>query len=159
MKKVFTNVLSFFSGLAIGSVIVGKKINDIVEIKQNEKEKFRIMYQMLEKWMRIKQKGKKINSYFEMYGYKKIAVYGVGDVGKLLISELKNTGIEVEYGIDKNLAGNNSDITIISPEDSLPQVDAVVVTAIAYFDDINNMLENKVKCPIISLEDIIYEMV
>ena len=33
-----------------------------------------------------------------------------------------------------------------------------MVTAIVDFDDISDLLESKVDCPIVSLEDIIYEL-
>ena len=40
----------------------------------------------------------------------------------------------------------------------LETVDAVVVTAITFFDEIEERLSEKVDCPIISLEDILYEV-
>ena len=52
-----------------------------------------------------------------------------------------------------------SSVLSFSGCEKLEKVDAIVVTAIAYFDDINDNLSSKTDCPIISLEDIIYEMV
>ena len=37
-------------------------------------------------------------------------------------------------------------------------VDAVVVTAITFFDEIREELTTKIGCPIVSLEDILYGM-
>ena len=43
-------------------------------------------------------------------------------------------------------------------EDDLKPVDAVVVTAITFFNEIEEQLSQKMKCPIISLEEILYEV-
>ena len=43
-------------------------------------------------------------------------------------------------------------------EDELEPVDAVVVTAITFFNEIEQKLSKKLDCEIISLEDILYEV-
>ena len=43
-------------------------------------------------------------------------------------------------------------------EDDLAVVDSVVVTAITFFDEIEEQLLQKMDCPILSLEDILYEV-
>ena len=158
MNKLVSNGLSFVVGTITGTVTTGTKLNNIIEKKQQEKEKFRIMYQMMESWFRLKLEGKNIEDYFNAYGYKHIAIYGMGDIGKNLLADLRNSSVKVDYAIDK-VVTNTEDIRVVSPEEKLEKVDAIVVTAIAYFDDINDNLSSKTDCPIISLEDIIYEMV
>ena len=116
------------------------------------------MYQLMEKWMRIKQKGQSIETYFNTYGYKNIAIYGLGDIGKLLIIELKDSSVNVVYGIDRNANATDA-IKIVSPNEDLENVDVIVVTAIAYFGEVDQLLSEKVQCPVISFEDIIYELV
>ena len=158
MNKLVSNGLSFVVGTITGTVTTGTKLNNIIEKKQQEKEKFRIMYQMMESWFRLKLEGKNIEDYFNAYGYKHIAIYGMGDIGKNLLADLRISSVKVDYAIDK-VVTNTEDIRVVSPEEKLEKVDAIVVTAIAYFDDINDNLSSKTDCPIISLEDIIYEMV
>ena len=46
----------------------------------------------------------------------------------------------------------------MTPDDELEPVDVIVVTAIYYFDEIEDMLSEKVDYPVISLEDILYEV-
>ena len=75
-----------------------------------------------------------------------------------MIEELKGTAIEVAYGIDQKADSIFSDINVVSPEYCLDNVDAIVVTAIHFFDEIEEKLSEKVDCPILSLEDILYEM-
>ena len=57
----------------------------------------------------------------------------------------------------KNLS-SYADVDIVSIDDDLEEVDAVVVTAITFFDEIEEKLSQKIDCPIISLEDILYEI-
>lgn len=40
----------------------------------------------------------------------------------------------------------------------MEEVDAVVVTAITQYENIKETLEKKIKCPIYSLEEVIYSM-
>lgn len=79
-------------------------------------------------------------------------------VGETLVDELKKTDIEVVYGIDKNVDFVYSNVDIVSVEDNLDPVDAVVVTAITFFDEIEEQLVQKMECPVISLENILYEV-
>ena len=46
----------------------------------------------------------------------------------------------------------------MSLESELGDVDAVVVTAITYFDEVEEQLGRKLDCPVVSLENILYEM-
>lgn len=82
----------------------------------------------------------------------------MSNVGVTLFDELKDTGIIVAYGIDKNADSLCADIDIVSIEEDLDKVDVIVVTAITFYDEIEKKLSKKVNCPIISLEDILYEV-
>lgn len=75
------------------------------------------------------------------------------------MNELKGTEIQIIYGIDKRAeVGINADINIVSPEDMLESVDAIVVTAITFYDAIKKKLSKKVCCPVISLKDVLSEV-
>ena len=78
--------------------------------------------------------------------------------GETLLDELRDSEIEVAYGIDNRADSIYLDLDIVTMEDDLEEVDAVVVTAITYFEEIVEALERKLDCPILSLEDILYEV-
>jgi len=141
----------------ISGCVVDKKISKKLIAEQEMSNKHLSLFLMMNKWVRINQEGKKISLYFEKNGYKKIAIYGMSYAGKTLLNELKETAIQVRYAIDKNLCNSEGGVTICSIEDNLEDVDAIIVTAITYFDEIRDELEDKVQCPIISLESVIYE--
>ena len=113
---------------------------------------------MFNQWLSLKQEGKTIDKYFIDNGFHRIAVYGMSYAGERLIDDLKGTEIEVAYGIDRNADRIFSEVEIVNIDDSFQPVDAVVVTAIYNFDEIEEKLCDQVDCPIISLEDIIYEI-
>ena len=113
---------------------------------------------MMNQWVKVKQEGKNLSEYFEKQGYKKIAIYGMSYAGETLVNELENTSVQILYGIDKNADSIYANIDVFSIEDSLEEVDAVIVTAITFFDEIEEELSTKFSCPIISLENVLYEI-
>lgn len=121
-------------------------------------EKHLALFLMMNQWVAVKQEGKNLADYFEKQGYKSIAVYGMSYAGERLLEELKGSDIQVQYGIDKNADNIYMDVNIVTMEDELKPVDAIVVTPIFFFDDIEEELSQKIDCPIISLEDVLYEV-
>lgn len=158
MKKTVISVLSAVIGAAAGAGVVKKSAAEETEKVRARSDKHLDLFLMMNQWVKVKQKGKNLSEYFNANGYKKIAIYGMSYAGETLVDELKGTPIEVAYGIDRNADSIYSDLDIVSMEDDLAEVDAIVVTAISFFDEIEEQLSMKIDCPIISLEDILYEI-
>lgn len=158
MKKGVVSILSAFAGAAVGAGVTAKVKGEKINSYHQMSDKHLALFQMMNQWVRVKQEGKNLSQYFEANNYKNIAIYGMSYAGETLIDELKNTSINVKYGIDKNAEALYSEVDIITMEDDLEEVDAIVVTAITFFDEIVEKLEEKVDCPVISLEDILYEV-
>lgn len=158
MRKGVISLISAIGGAAFGAAGVKKAISKQISERQKMSDKHLALFQMMNQWVRVKQEGKTLSSYLEKKGYKKVAIYGMSYAGETLIEELKGTNIKAAYGIDKNADNIYADIDVFSMEDSLSKVDAVVVTAITFFDEIVEKLSVKLECPIISLEDILYEI-
>jgi hypothetical protein len=158
MKKWQISALSTISGIIGGAFIVDKDRRNQIDSLTGQLEKINCINQMLNQWIKNKNSNHMIADYCTDLGYKKIAVYGISYVGERLIEELENTDVEVLYGVDKN-ADNliYKKLNIMKPTDELPDVDAVIVTAIYYFEEIKEELSKKYRCPIVSLEDIIYD--
>lgn len=158
MKKGMISVLSVLAGAAVGAGTIGKMASKTTDKAQALSEKHLALFLMMNQWVKVKQEGKNLASYFEEKGYKKIAVYGMSYAGETLLDELKDSAVEVAYGIDRNAECIYADVDIISADDELDDVDAIIVTAITFFDEIDEKLSQKVNCPIISLEDVLYEV-
>lgn len=158
MKKGIISIISALIGAAAGAGTIGKLLGKAAEKEKNMSEKHLVLFLMMNQWVKVKQERKNLASYLVARKYKRIAVYGMSYAGETLLSELKDTEVQVAYGIDNKADGIYTDIEIFSMEDTLDEVDAIIVTAITFFDEIEENLKEKVTCPIISLEDILYEV-
>lgn len=157
MKKGIISLLSLLAGMAAGAGVAGKTMGKRIEQARGMSDKHLSLFLMMNQWVKVKQEGKNLAAYFENYGYKKIAIYGMSYAGETLVDELKDKGITVAYGIDKCADSLYADVEIVTMDDVLRPVDAIVVTAITFYDEIKEELSRKIDCPIISLEDILYE--
>lgn len=158
MKKGVIATLFGVGGVVLGALGVGKTMKEKVDYKSKMSEKHLALYLMMNQWVKVKQGNKSIADYLEKNGYKEIAIYGMNYVGETLMAELANSNIKVKYGIDKNANMIYSDIDVVTPDDVLDSVDAVIVTAITFFDEIEEALFEKMDCPILSMEDILNEI-
>ncbi len=161
MKKTWNilyGIMGTGVGITLGSLVTGKIMAEADKSSKQLSEKHLSLFLMMNQWVTIKQEGKSLISYFDKYNYKRIAIYGMSYAGERLLAELNNSDIKVAYGIDKNANGIYTDIEMYTLEDELPKVDMIVVTSIFFFDEIEEKLSLKVNCPIISLEDIVYQI-
>lgn len=156
MKKGVA-VLTGILGFAGGAFITGKMISNISNEWKNKSDKNFANVLLLNQWMMVKQSGKNLKDYFEKNNYKRIVIYGMGYSGERLVDELKDTGIEVIAGVDRNAKGIFSSMPVQSPEETIPDADCMVVTTSYFFDEIADKMSKKCSYPIISLEDILYE--
>ncbi len=158
MKKEIIFVLSAVVGAIIGAGALGKAMIKEKNKAKSMSDKHLSLFLMMNQWVKVKQEGKNLAEYFTKNEYWKIAVYGMSYAGETLVDELRDTEVKVVYGIDRNADTICSDVDILSTEDDLAKVDAVVVTAITFFDEIEEKLLKKLNCPILSLEDILYSI-
>lgn len=158
MKKTIVSFVSVLTGIVVGASVVKKATDKSLGQTKNLSDKHLALFLMMNQWVKVKQAGKNLESYFIANDYKRIAIYGMSYAGETLLDELRGSEVKVAYGIDKNADSIYTDIDIVSIEDALEKVDVIVVTAISFFDEIEEKLSTKVECPIVSLEDILYEM-
>lgn len=125
--------------------------------KENE-EKYFELFSMMSRWVLAKQQGKSPADYLEKCGYRRIAIYGMSQVGQALLNELESSSVEVAYAIDQNADWLFADCKVIKSSDSLEEVDAAVVTPVYYYKSIKNNLCKKINCPILSLKDVINKL-
>lgn len=158
MKKIGTILATTGIGIAVGyavdKIIRTKSLNYETE----RVEKFKMYYNLLNQWLSIKQEGQSLSRFFLDNNYKTIAIYGMGELGNRLFLELKDSTIVVKYAIDQEAGYTYSDMEVLSLDNELENVDAVIVTPIFAYRDISEKLSDKVNCPIISLEEVIYSL-
>ena len=129
-----------------------------------EEKKVKALYKLCQKnekiiksycfWVRER---KSYDKYLRSLGFENIVVYGAGYLGKSLISELKDSCVEVLYAVDEHPNGNISGVNVIEPDQMDGEADVVIVTAVNDFREIKDKLSKKICKPIISIEDLIYQ--
>lgn len=122
--------------------------------KEKQQEKCSRLFRLMCRWTMNVQKGIRAADFLKKREWLSVAVYGAGDVGKCLLAELTDSDIEVRYVIDRRQMELN--LLVYRPEDALPAVDCVIVTAVMDYGEISMNLKNKLNCCIISIEDIVY---
>jgi len=132
-----------------------KRKSQCKEIEENFK-KMHLYYNIFNDWLCLKQNDISIAKLLYSLGYKKIAIYGMKELGQRLYIELKGTEVEVVCMIDKNANSILGEYDILDLEDEIPEVDVIIVTACYYFQDIKKSIQKKISCPIVSLDTIVY---
>lgn len=126
---------------------------------ENKADKFEQYYNLLNMWMILKEKGVSLEQYFMKHGYKKIAIYGYGNIGKHLRYDLRESQVEVMCAIDKKSKSCQADIPVYDLNDSFPTCDVIVITVINEYEKIIVDLDKVVNCPIVSLSEVVSECV
>lgn len=155
IRKFFCFILYSVLPVLISIIFMAKKAGSIILEKQKNLEKHQKLFSVLDAWIKKKQQGKSMIPFLEKNNYHSVAIYGLGNIGKLLIGELKGH-IKICYGIDKR--DLSEEFPVYKPEDKLPEADMVIVTAAYEFEEIEEALKKKLSCPVYSIEDIIYFM-
>ena len=120
-------------------------------------DRFRVGFNLFDQWLKKYEDGKDIKAFFIDNDIKSVAIYGLGALGRHLLNQLCQEGIEVAYAIDR-MAGElkDSGIKVLgSDSESFPVADVIIVTPIQDYWSIVSILETKTKVPIVSLEDVI----
>lgn len=157
MEKDKKYVFYFLLGFNIINVLIIRLQQSYIKNWKKESRKNSGLFLLMNQWVNLKQDGKGIEQYFIQSNLKRIAIYGMGHIGRRLIKELKGTEVEVIYGIDRNAADIYSEIELVTMDDEFKDVDAVVVTLVDEYEAIYKMLSQKISCPILAIEDIINE--
>ncbi len=136
-----------------------KAVTDTIyedEQMQQKIEKYGSYITLLDRWMTLREEHQHLADYLKKYHYEAVAVYGVGVLGRHLMSELLSDGITVKYTIDRREGVLYSGVKSCKLHIDLEKVDAIIVTAVYEFDNIwKDIRACKLSCPILSLEELI----
>ena len=111
--------------------------------------------EIYERWIDLKNAGSGVCQFIRENGFERIAIYGAGRLGRSLCNDLKHEGIRPVYLIDQNKTVTYEDYPVYTLENELPEADVVIITPVRLYEEIAEMLEEKIFCPLLSLEDII----
>lgn len=118
-----------------------------------ETEKLLIRGTLFEKWVIAKQNNDNLADIIKRLGYSKIAIYGMGDIGYLLLKELSNSDLDILYTIDKAFA--YSPLPLKNFNDEWEPVDLIIVTLPHVYDSVKKDIAKKCNYPVISLLELL----
>ncbi len=120
--------------------------------------KYKNLFVLLDRWMMLENQGTHTKEYFEKYDYHKVAIYGMGRLGRWLVRTLKDASVDIVYAIDQRSNIDMLGVDKKNLEDELPDVDVVIVTAIEDFDDIELKICSRLNVNVVSLDEVIAEL-
>lgn len=121
-------------------------------------ENVKLLHVMSE-WMKTKTNGRTISDYLIEKGYYNVAIYGMGILGDCLFNELRHGKVVVKYAIDENAEEIYSQVELYKPSDTIPAVDAIIMTDLSKSKNIRKQLKCEKEYPeIVFLEEIIMDM-
>lgn len=146
-----TGAISFAAGFYLG----GKTLVGMINNYKMQAERNLSNMMLLHDWMEFQQAGGSITQYFHEHGYKKVMIYGNGNVGQRLFQALGQSDVDVVAIMDQmNASDSDTEGILIGTDSEIPDVDCIVITPTFYFDEIYQKLSGKTGQPVISIEEL-----
>lgn len=118
-------------------------------------------YNAMLQWVVAFQHGNNMASFLERKGYKKIAVYGMNDIGNCLVREIiRSDELELLYTIDQGNPKLYFDVKCFKLDDimSMKKPDIIIVALPYLYEKIKDEIREKTNCNTVSVTEIVYEM-
>lgn len=119
---------------------------------KNKIIRFECYWRIMDKWLSLKESKRTVADLLEEKNIYKIAVYGVGMLGRHLIQDLSGSNIKIVCAIDRNDIKEKYDFPVIGTDERIPAADALIVTPSYDFPGIKESMMGKGVDNIISLE-------
>ena len=126
------------------AICYGKYIGKKEERVRKLNTDFRNYYEVVSRWIIMKNSGRKLEEYFKSSGIKNVAIYGAGPLGEMVYQELQDSEINIFYVIDqsKKKFETLKENSIIHPSQikDMKMPDAIVITPMVHKSDIMDLL-------------------
>ena len=161
-KPIFVAVITILMLTISVCVVVISRLSKTKKAVNDIMGRYKDYYNLVLTWFLNKNTGFSIAKAILDSGYKDIAIYGMGTIADILLDELEGSEINVRYLIDKTVDNGGKHLEnrlciglyAISDQET---VDAIIVTPVAFFDEIASDLHAiGVNTEIISLDEFIY---
>lgn len=152
MKHLFVVVICF--ALVLNLYYANKKQKQQLMNYYRELEKRQLYYSVMVAWVDCLQHNISIGDYLKKKGIQTIGIYGMQAIGERVFCDLMQNGINPVCIIDKS-DDIYGEIPIYRPEEQLPELDMIIVTAEYYYAEIKETLLVNDNCEIVALSTII----
>lgn len=144
-------LVGVIAGIAADRLCVRK----VLEQKRLELEKTKENLLVLSEWMALYRCGNSLEKILTREGYSAVAIYGMGILGSHLYQELEDTGIQVNYIIDRKPIKGVYESRICGIDTVLQGIDVVIVTPIYQFEEIKEKIQEINHLPVLSLRTLL----
>ena len=116
-------------------------------------------FQLLNQWMRLRNRGVHIHEFFSCMGLRKISIYGMGELGRLLLEELgEDKETEIVFGIDQR-SDTDLNIPVYHLEDIPFIPEAIVISLVNMTDETEDRIfELYGDLPVFTIEEVLFEL-
>lgn len=145
----------FIITMCLYGCFIGRCASKVARRYKKQAETNSEQISMLSQMIRL-QAQEETGDWYHHNGYKDIIIYGYGIIGKTYCDLLKKTGLNIIAIVNREKITSNDNIVFLTPNDELPKADIMIITSSSSYDATKKELENKVNCPIHSLEEALY---
>ena len=126
-----------------------------------ERDFFIQLYELMEKPELFVSLKENLSRYFDMNGYRNIAVYGVGKMGSLILRNVDTAQLESICIIDENKSACFDGMEKISVEELVDrkEIDVLLVTPLLDYPQIEAQICSMCEIPVVSAKELMCDMI
>lgn len=161
-SSMHASLREMLSYLEQEKVIESEQLKKIEGRIGGQRSRWAVINDMFDRWLYAVTHGQKTEDYFNDHNYNRVAIYGMHRVGGRLYGILKNTEIDVRFGVDKNADRFVYDVPLIKPDeigDRVNDVDVIVATMANGYEAVRDLLYKKGFKAVVSIDDVINYMI
>jgi len=152
-KDNYKHILESITDLGIKDIFSDYRMKNIVLDKKIRQ--YRNYWTIFDRWMILKEGGKSLSDAIISRGYKQIAIYGIGMLGRHLLAELSGSDIEIVCTFDRKNSDNEYGIPVCDIDDYNQKFDLIIVTVDYDYDSIKDDLIDKGMENIVSISEVL----
>lgn len=118
-------------------------------------DKYRVLFYTLMKWLSNNRYKKNVEKTISQKGWKNIAIYGMGYLGRILYDELEESDIKIVYFIDNSFTDPIGAFDVYRFGDDLPIVDGIIVTVAEHVDEIVDGCRRVLEYHVYSIQELL----
>lgn len=160
-KRMILSLEEMYDILSENKVFDERELRKIASMRQNALfewitllEKFREMFMALNRIAECREEGCAVGKRLKDRGIQRAAIYGAGYLGKRLLGELQEFGIETVFYIDRNAEYLTEKIPVYKLDDAPANIDAVIISLVKNYDTVRSALREKYDVKIYTIEEI-----
>lgn len=129
-----------------------------LEIRLKMLDRFHSMFYLLDTWMELKERKLEIPRFLENIGCHSVAIYGMNQLARRLVAELKESPVTVEYIIDRNSDFLDEKIQMYSLNRNLPNVDMVIIALVQNVEMVKKQIYEATAFSVMSIAELLAKM-